>query len=40
MDKIYHFAKRAKDAILKPVHELDDENVFEPSSSAAIKGQL
>ncbi len=38
MDKIYHIAKRAEDAILKSVHELDDEKIFGPSSRPAIVG--
>ncbi len=30
MDKIYHCAKRAEDAILKSVHELDAEKTLDP----------
>lgn len=38
MDKIYHLTKRAKDAILKLVYDLDDKKIFGPSDSAAIAG--
>ncbi len=40
MVKIYHLAKRAEDAILKSVHELDDEKFLYPQvvCSAATAG--
>ncbi len=38
MDKIHHLAKRAEDAILKLVNELDDEKIIGDSGSVVITG--
>ncbi len=38
MDKIFHFFKRAEDAILKSTKELDDKAIFGPYVHAISSG--